>query len=273
MIWGTSYLLIKKGLIAYSPYQVACIRLSVASLAFVPVLVVRFGKVDWSRIWFLALVGLTGTGIPAFLFPFAQTHISSSLSGILNSLTPLSTLLLGVLIFNAQIQYNKVLGVLIGLMGAVLLIVFGASEGLSGNLWYGVLIILATVCYGMSSNLVGFYLRDMSSLMISAVSFSIVGLPAIALLFCTDFLVILDQHERAWECLGYIVVLALFSTVLASVIYFRLIQWTNPLFASSISYLVPIVATFLGFWDGETISVLHFVGMGLILFGVYLARK
>ena len=273
MIWGTSYLLIKKGLIAYSPYQVACIRLSVASLAFVPVLLLQFRKIDWSKIRILVLVGLTGTGIPAFLFPFAQTHISSSLSGILNSLTPLSTLLLGVLIFKAPIRYNKVLGVLIGLFGAALLILFGSGSGLAGNLWYGLLIVLATVCYGMSSNLVGFYLRDMSSLMISAVSFTIVGWPAIVLLFYTDFVDVLEQHSRGWECLGYIAVLALFSTVLASVIYFRLIQWTNPLFASSISYLVPIVAAFLGFWDGETISVFHFLGMALILFGVYLARK
>ena len=219
------------------------------------------------------LVGLTGTGIPAFLFPFAQTHISSSLSGILNSLTPLSTLLLGVLVFKAPIMYNKLFGVLIGLVGAGLLILFGADGGLSGNLWYGLLIVLATICYGMSSNLVGFYLRDMSSLMISAVSFTIVGLPAIVLLFGTDFTAVLQTHPQGWECLGYITVLALFSTVLASVIFFRLIQWTNPLFASSISYLVPIVATFLGFWDGETISLFHFLGMGLILFGVYLARK
>ncbi len=273
MIWGTSYILMKRGLVAFSPYQVACIRLSVSSIIFIPAFFYYIRKIDWTKFRYLLLVGVTGTAIPAFLFPIAQTQISSSLTGILNSLTPLSTLVLGVVLFKADLVWKKVVGVLVGLVGASILIFYGTQDGSTGNLWYGLLVILATICYGMSSNLVGYYLRDVSSLLISAISFTIVGLPAVFLLFSTDFVHVLAEHEAGWASFGYVVVLALFSTVLASVIYFRLIQWTTPLFASSISYLVPIVATLLGFWDGEVITLFHFTGMGLILLGVYLSRK
>lgn len=273
IIWGTSYILIKKGLEVYSYQQLATLRLSISALAFLPILVHRLRRVDWSRWKHLLVVGLTGTAIPAFMFSLAQTQISSSVAGVLNSLTPLFTLLLGVLLFGFSAHWAKAMGVLVGLGGAAMLILMGKQAGIQGNPWYGLLVVAGAICYAASSNVVGAYLRDMSSVTISAVAFVMVGLPALVFLFSTDFVQVLGREEGAWRALGYVAILALFGTVLASIIFFKLVQWTTPVFASMISYLVPIVALSWGAFDGEPITLVHFLGMGLILSGVYLVKK
>jgi drug/metabolite transporter (DMT)-like permease len=273
LIWGTSYILIKRGLEVFSPTQVASLRLSLSSIAFIPILLYRLKRVDWSRWKPLLLVGLLGSGFPAFLFSLAQTQISSSMAGMLNSLTPLFTLLLGILFFGLKAAGSKALGVLLGLAGATALILLGNDASMGGNAWYGLLVVMGALCYAGSSNIVGAYLRDMSSITISAVAFAMIGLPAMAYLLSTDFMPILAHREGAWAALGYIAALSLFSTVLASVIFFRLVQSTSPVFASMISYLVPIVALAWGAFDGEPIALIHFLGMGLIMSGIYLVKK
>jgi drug/metabolite transporter (DMT)-like permease len=273
LIWGTSYILIKRGLEVFSPTQVATLRLSISSLAFVPILFYRRKRVDWGRWRPLLLVGVLGSGLPAFFFSLAQTQISSSMAGVLNSLTPLFTLLLGVLLFGLQASGRKVLGVLVGLGGAALLILLGKDAGMGSQPWYGLLVVAGALCYAASSNIVGAYLRDMSSITISAVAFALIGLPAAVYLFSTDFLPLMAQHQGAWPAFGYIAALALFSTVLASVIFFRLVQWTSPVFASMISYLVPIVALSWGVFDGEPLALIHFLGLALIMSGIYLVRR
>lgn len=273
LVWGTSYILIKKGLIAFSPYQLAALRLTVSALAFLPILLLKLKDVNWKKWLALLLVGLTGTALPSFLFPLAQTQISSSIAGMLNSLTPLSTLIIGVVVFSAPFAWSKLLGVLLGLGGAAILIMSGEQVGISGNAWYSLFIILATICYATSSNIVGYFLRDMSSLMISAASFVMVGLPAIFYLFSTNFVEVVTTHEFGWQALGYVVILALASTVLASILFFKLVQDTSPVFSSTVSYIVPIIALFWGAVDGEPITLIHFMGMALILFGVNLSRK
>lgn len=144
---------------------------------------------------------------------------------------------------------------------------------MEGNPWYGLLVIVGCICYAISSNTVGTYLRDMKAVIISAASFTIVGIPAFAYLFQTDFVQKLSVQPGAWEALGYITLLSVFGTVLASLIFFQLVQRTSPVFASMISYLVPLVAVSWGFFDGEIITLLHFIGMGLILSGVYLVKR
>ncbi len=274
LIWGTSYILIKRGLEVYSPTQVACIRLAVSAIAFVPFLANRLKGVSRSQLKYLLVVGITGTAGPSFLFAIAQTEVSSSVAGILNSLTPIFTLLLGMWFFGSKPSRLKSIGVVVGMLGAISLVVFGRSVGLEGNLWYGLFIILATLCYATSTNVVGYYLRQVSSLTISAVSFSMVGIPALIYLFVgSGFTSVLSTHPGAWGALAAVVALALFSTVLASVIFFRLVQVTSPVFGSTVSYLVPVVALLWGIVDAEQITLLHFVGMASILAGVYLSRK
>ncbi len=273
IVWGSSFILIKRGLEVYSPVQVASLRISISFLAFFPVLLMRLRRIDWSKWPYLCVVGFLGTGVPAFMFAIAQTQVSSSLAGILNSLTPLFTLVLGILIFKNEGMLSKTLGVLLGLVGAALLIFMGKSVGITGNVWYGLLIVIATMGYGTSVNTVGKFLKDTPSLSINAAAYSLVGFPTIIFLFTTDFLTVLQTEPGAWKALGYISILAIIGTVLATLFFFMMVQWTNPLFASMVTYLIPIVAIIWGFLDGEPISIYHFIGMGLILSGIYLSRR
>lgn len=272
-VWGSSFILIKKGIAVYDPLQVGAMRLSISALAFLPFFLIQMRRVDWSKWRPLVIVGLCGSGIPAFLFPLAQMNISSSVTGVLNSLTPLFTLLLGLLFFGRKFRAIKLLGVFIGLAGATLLILMGNEGGFgSNNIWYASLAVLATICYATSVNTVGSHLSGMSSLSISAISFVIVGFPAMVYLFTTDFVEVLTHHEQGYTAFFYIALLALAGTVLASLLFFQLVHWTTPVFASSVAYVIPLFAMGWGFLDGEAVTIFHFISAGLILYGLYLTR-
>ncbi len=273
LTWGSSYILIKRGLIAFSAEQVACIRISLSALAFLPFFLLRINKVDWSKWKALIVVGFAGSFFPAFLFATAQTELSSSVTGVLSSLTPLFTLLWGVSLFGVAFNWLKVAGVLLGLFGATLLIFFNQKIDQTGSIWYGILVVIATGSYGLSSNTVKTYLQEMSTLTISAVSFEIIGIPAIIYLSTTNFLFVLKENEQAWSSLGYLMILSLAGTVLATILFFKLVQIKNALFASMVSYMVPLVALLWGVLDREIIVPFHLIGMGLILAGVYISRK
>lgn len=272
LIWGTSFILIKYGLKAFSPQQVAGLRIGIAAVAFAPVFWRRRKRVDWKKWPYLLVVGLCGSALPAFLFALAQTHINSTMAGILNSLTPIFTLVLGILFFRQSFEGKKTFGIVLGLLGALLLIVVGEQAGVRGNAWYGLLVVLATIGYATSGNTVGAYLNKMNVLTISAVSYGMVGIPMLIMLFSTDFLEVMRYREGAWASLGYVTILSLLSTFFASMLFFDLIQRTNAVFGSTIAYLIPLVALLWGIADGEVVGWWHLLGMGLILSGVYLAR-
>ncbi len=273
LVWGSSYVLIKKGLEAFSPQQVACLRISITTLAFFPVFILRFKTIDWTKLKYYAIVGFAGSFFPAFLFALAQTRISSSITGVLSSLTPLFTLVLGIFFFKAPFNRAKALGVLIGLAGAVLLIVYGKEAGVSGNILYGLLVVLGSLLYASSANTVGAHLYHMNALTIGAVSFMIIGIPALVYLFFSDITTVLSEHEKGWASLGYISILSIFGTVIATVLFFKLVQITDAVFSSMVSYLIPLVAIIWGAVVGEPITVFHLIGMILILSGVYISRK
>ncbi len=275
LIWGTSFILIKKSLETFSPAQVASLRMTISALAFLPVLAFMHRRMDWTKLPYLLIVGLTGSGIPAFLFSTAQLHISSAMAGILNSLTPLFTFLLGVLFFNIKFGLYRLVGVLLGLAGAILLIVLTNNAGVSpGTSIYGLLIVLSSVCYAVSSNVIGRYLQNMNALLISSASFGLVAIPLAAYLFgATDFVHRMGSDPQAWASLGYVVILSMVGTVAATIIFFRLIQQTSPVFGSTVAYLMPLVALSWGLADGEKIAWAHLIGMAFILCGVYLSRR
>lgn len=273
LTWGSSYILIKKGLVAFSAVQLATLRIGISAIAFVPFFFLQFKKVDWTKWKYLLIVGIAGSALPAFLFSTAQTKIPSSLAGLLSSLTPLFTLLIGVIIFKLRTVWTKVAGILMGLFGAIFLILFGQETELNSDAWYGLLVVIGTFFYALSSNTVQIHLKDMSSLTISSVAFIMLGPLALAYLLATDFLLVMQTHEQAWASLGYITLLSLAGTVVASILFFKLVQMTDAIFASTVSYLIPMIALGWGAVDGEAITVFHFIGMGLILFGVYISRK
>ncbi len=273
VIWGSSYWLIKKSLIAFNPFQVASLRIGIAALAFLPFFLFKLKNIQKQEWKFLAVVGLLGSGIPSFLFPIAQTEISSSLAGVLSSLTPLFTLVLAVLMFGMTVARRNMIGIAIGFLGAAGLIVFGKSAFGSGNNWYGLWIVFGCVFYGLSANTVKRHLQNMNALTLSSAAFAMLLPFALFGFWFTDVPSTMQSHPEAWTSLGYLAGLSLAGTFFASVVFFWLVQLTNAVFASSVSYLTPIVALLLGTLDGELISFWHFFAMGLILVGVYLSRE
>ncbi len=264
----------KRGLVVFSPIQVATLRISLAGVSFLPFFLWRLRDIDWSKLKYFVIISLCGSGIPALLFPLAQRHLNSSVTGVLNSLTPLFTLIWGIVIFRAPMFGRTIVGVVIGLAGAAVLILSGKNGGGSadGNSWYGLLVVLACALYGIGVNTTHTYLKTVPSSLLTSINFVLIGVPAIFILFSTDFLDKIQQAEGASTAFSYILLLSMIGTVAASLLYFRLIQQTNGLFASTVAYLMPITAVVLGMWDGEQITVFHLVGMFLILIGVYITN-
>lgn len=272
VVWGCSFILIKKSLLAFSPVQLACMRLGIAAIAFSPLIVKYRREIDWSK-WkkFLA-IGITGSGLPAFLFFIAQTEISSSVSGLLNSLTPIWTFLIGIFIFRLAFHKLQMWGVILGFLGAAILILLGDKHVLGGNPWYAILPVIATVCYAASVNMVQAFFKDTKPVIISSVSFFLTGVPLLIYLFTTDVINRFQHHPDALYSLSAVATLSIFGTFISSILFYMLVQRTSAVFGSTVTYLMPIVALFWGFLDGETISILHFIGMGLILLGVYISK-
>ena len=273
LVWGSSFILIKKALIAFDPVEVACLRISISAIAFTPFLLWQLKNVDWSRWKFFLLVGLTGSGIPAFMYATAQTEISSTMSGVLNSLTPIFTLIVSILVYKNPFNLSKVQGVILGFVGAAMLFILGDSGDGSNNQWYGLFVVIGTFCYGFSSNIVQHNLTGIRSLIISAVSFCMIGPPAIAYLLTTDILTDITTHEYGYQSLAAIAFLSLAGTVMASVLFYYLVQVTDAVFGSTVAFIMPLVAIVWGIFDGEIFLMTDLIGMMLILGGVYLIKR
>lgn len=272
LVWGSSFVLIKQALVAFSALQVASLRLVIASLCMLPFFSRELRKIsrgDW--IW-LVIVGLAGTGIPAFCYPLAETEISSITTGILNSLTPVFTLLLGVIFFRQKSGWWQIAGIAIGFAGAVLIIGQADSEN-DGNLWYALYAVAGALLYSLSGNTVNAKLRHLSSVSIAVVAFTLLGIPCLIYLFTTDFINICQTHPEVKSSLLSVSFLAVFGTAAASVLYFKLVQMTTAVFASLVAYIIPIVAIVLGVFVGEALSPFHLVGLILIAMGIWLTKR
>lgn len=272
LTWGSSFILIKQGLVAYTPYQVGALRLTIAGGILAIWGIPSLFKISKNKLKYVALAGFCGNFIPMFLFPMAQTHVSSSMAGILDSLVPLFILLFGALFFNIKGTKNQILGAIIGFFGAVLLI---SGDGFSGenSLAHCLLIVLATALYGLNSLILTRYLNDVPSFQLSSALFTIWLLPSIIILFFSGFFDTFEGTEQQLKSLGFVAILGLLGTALAMILFYRLIQSTGSMFASMVTYLMPIVSVFWGFLVGETIIWIHIAGFAMILSGVYLTQK
>ena len=216
-------------------------------------------------------VGLLGNGIPSFLFTHAQTHIPSAMAGMLNSLTPVFVVLVGWLLFGSLFKASHIIGVIIGLAGAVALILINSKGTLvNAHNWYGFLIVLATISYAFSVNIIRKYLHEVDAVNITGFALFAAGIPCGIFLFTTDFISRFSTQPGVWTNFGYILLLGLLGTALSTVIFNKLIKISNPLYAASVTYLIPIVAMLWGLFDGESLGIFHLLAMGGILFGVYL---
>ncbi len=274
LIWGTSFILMKRGLVVFSPGEVAGLRVTIAGLVLIPLAVMRSKQLNSKHLPRLFLSGMMGVFIPAFLFTTAQQHIESSVSGILNTLSPIWTMIMGVVFFKLTFKRAAVVGILIGLAGTVLLMLSRANGQFTGFNLYGLLIVLACALYGMNLNFIKFNIADLGSITITSVSVALVApLGAIYLFGFTDFSNKLQTVEGAWRAFGFIAILGFMSTAIAGFIFNRLVKMTTPLFASSVTYIIPIVSVMWGVLDGEELLISHLAGMAAILMGVYLANK
>jgi drug/metabolite transporter (DMT)-like permease len=274
LIWGSSFILIKRGLEFFSSTEVGALRINITFLVLSPIAFTRFRKLklrDWK---YLTLVGIIGSGFPAFLFAKAQTGIDSSLAGILNSLTPLFTMIIGLSFFSLKTKWFNIAGVLIGLAGAIGLISISGGKSFEFNFQYALYIIIATVCYATNVNVVKFKLKEIDALTITAFSFFTIGFPVLLyLLIFTDFTRQIITEPEALTGLGYISILAVIGTGLALIAFNKLVKLASPVFASSVTYLIPVVAVTWGAIDGERMSALSYLYMAVILFGIFLVNK
>lgn len=278
LIWGSSFILMKLGMedsakeTLYSWDQVAAMRLAFAGLALLPIFMRSFRRMSLADWGWIALVGIIGNGVPSFLFTGAETQVDSTFAGILTALTPFFAFLWGVLIFRAKSVLRQVFGIVIGFAGAIGLVM--QSELPAEMSWgYSSLIVLATACYGMSVNIIHRKLSHLSSIDIAACALLLAGIPSLIYLFTTDFTTILATNPEGLYGLGYVAILGVIGTAFALVVFNIIIQKKSGLFATSVTYLIPIVAITWGAMYGEKLGWGHAIFGGMVLSGVYLFNK
>lgn len=272
LIWGSSFILIKKGLVGLSALQLGSLRILFAAIFLLLIGFKSLLKIPKQKWKYISLTSIFGTFIPAYLFAIAETEIDSSITAILNSLTPLNTLILGAIVFGINFKRNQVWGVFIGLVGSMLLVFNGAINHPEQNYYYAILVIIASVCYAINVNLLKKYLSDLSPLSITTGNFAFLVLPTFLILFFSGFFEIIHVAKVQHSIL-FIMILGVVGTGIANILFFKLIQMSSPVFATSVTYLIPIVAFFWGLLDNEMLTPVQFFGAFIILIGVYLSAK
>lgn len=273
LIWGSSFILIKKSLLFFTGVEVGLLRIGITFLFLSPFAIKRLRKLTPRTSMNLFLAGLVGSFIPAFMFAIAQTGINSSLAGTLNSLTPLFTLIMGVVFFKLTAKWYNVVGVMVGLIGAIGLINVSGDLGFSFNLKYSSLVIIATLCYAFNVNFIKQYLKEIDALTITVFSFFFIGVPTfLYILLFTEIPIKIFTQPNALEGFAYIGTLSIVGTGLALIAFNKLIKINSPLFASSVTYMIPVVAVIWGIIDGETFALWDVVWFILILVGVFLVN-
>lgn len=273
LVWGSSFILMKKGLEVFPSNQVGALRITITFLFLLPFCYFYRKEVQKKHWKYLTLVGFVGNFFPAFLFAEAQTGIDSSLAGILNSLSPLFTLLVGVLFFKSKARWLNVAGIIIGLVGACGLIYVSGTKGFDNNFGYGIYVIIATFLYALNLNFVKSFFHEMNPIAITAFAFVPIGLVSTSYLFTTNFVDIIETTNQAYQSLLYISILAVVGSALSLFAYYYLIKYSTVLFAASVTYTIPIVAILWGVVDGEIFKPVFLLWMFLILIGVFLVNK
>lgn len=273
-VWGTSFILMKRGLVVFTPLELGALRVAAASLFVMPLAVTRLKGLTPGHYARLFASGLMGIFVPAFLFAFAQTRLESSVTGILNSLTPICTLLIGVLFFDQQFRRQSIFGIIIGLAGTIILILANSGGNFGSFNAFAFLVILACIFYASNVNFIKYKIADLRALTITGVSLMLIGPPALVFLFFfTTFTEKMQHEDGAGTALGYIVLLGVMSTSLATILFNKLVKISTPVYTSSVTYLIPVVAVLWGIIDGERLYAGHFAGMAAIFLGVYLANR
>ena len=273
LVWGSSFILIKKALLGVTPIQLGALRMIFTAIILLSVAfpsIKKIKKKHWKHIFYTALVG---TFIPGFLFAYAITSIDSSVVSILNCFTPFNTLVLGAVFFGFAFKKQQLYGILIGLLGTLILVLKGVDLNPDQNYWFTPFVLLGSIGYAINANMIKKHLYNLDALAITTGNFLVLLLPAIIVLYFTGFFTDFVYDEVGIQSLGYLAILSIVGTSIAKTIYNKLVQISSPIFSTSVTYLIPIVAIFWGILDGEQLSFIQLFGGVIILFGVYMVNK
>ena len=273
LIWGSSFILIKKGLVGLTDYQLGSLRIVLTSIFLFSVGFKSIRQIERRHWKWVAISGFISSFFPPFLFAMAQNEIDSAVASMLNSVVPIMTLLTGLLLFKIPSTKFQIAGVIIGLLGTLFLILAGAEFNPNQNYWYSLFILAASVGYAFNVNIIKKYLNDISALAVTTGSFLFIVIPAGVILYATGFFETVFSSAEMQTSALYVAILSLFGTAIAKVVFNKLVQIASPVFASSVTYTMPVVAVLWGFIDGEVFSVWQILAAAVILFGVRLGNK
>lgn len=273
LTWGSSFILIKKSLLVFTPYEIGAIRVGVSGLIMAYMGIPAIRRMSKKTLFWVILTGFFGNFFPMFLFPIAQTQVSSSLAGILDSLVPIFVLIFGFLFFGVRSRSVQFIGAIVGFIGAASLMYFSGAGTEESQWFYAFLVVLATACYAVSALILKEKLQELPSLQLSSAVFTIWMVPSLFILIFSGFFQDLEATPETSIALGYLGILTIMGTAIAMILYYKLIQNTTPVFASSVTYLLPLVAVMWGLLDGERFTLWYLLGGVLILVGIYMVGK
>ena len=279
LIWGSSFILMKRGMytpsgeVVFNSNQVAALRLILASIVLLPFGYKAFKRINFKKDWlYFLLVAMCGNMFPAFLFTYAETGISSGFAGMLNSMTPIFTIFIGFGFFQVKMTWTQIIGSLVGSVGVVLLLFFGKSVSLKGEWIHIISVVIATLCYAISLSVIRHKLKQYKSIDIATIAFLILLIPALIICTYEETWLVFINNSQANSSFLAISILGLIGTAFALFLFNNIIKNTSALFASSVTYFIPIVAVIIGFFFGERLSVYQILSMFIVLSGVFLAN-
>ena len=272
-IWGSSFILMKLGLQALTPYQVAAIRILSSGLLLSPIAIKYIRHIPKDKLLIVFLSGLIGNLIPAFLFCLAEQVLDSSLTGVVNSLTPIFVIVTGALFFNSKPSTNKITGILVAFTGTTLLFTGNNYLHINIEIIDVLLVVLATILYGFNVNMVHTKLKETGSLQIVSVALFLNAIPALIILIFTGYFNLSFSNKAVLFSTGATIVLGTFGTVIANILFYILIKKAGTVFSSMVTYGMPFIAIFWGVVAGENIGWKQVVCLLIILSGVYWANR
>lgn len=273
MVWGSSFILIAHILPCYSPIQYAFLRVILTGLCLSPWCIKYIKTVNREQLLWLFSLGAMGYFISYLFMGISQKHISSSLAGILSSLAPLFTFVLGIVFFKHEFKWKNIFGISLGLIGCLFVVLFRkANSTYHEESHYMYFMFVSVLSSAIALNISQSKLKGIPPLAISSISFGTAGVLAmIGFLFVTDWSM-LAIHPKIWSCTASLLCLSILGTALASLVYFHIMKITNALYTSTVTYIIPIVAVLWGLTANEQISWNQIIGLGLIIGGIRLLR-